>query len=89
MSEEPRPTRRPKLRENQTAEYLRDEHGIPIEPKTLRNWRASGKGPQCQYFGVTVLYDPDVLDRWATTEALTDKAPRRTRRQKHITPRTP
>jgi hypothetical protein len=64
------------------ADYLSNKLGIPIEPKTLRNWRAAGKkGPKCRYFGAKPLYDEPELDRWAEEEALSLENPvRRNRR---------
>jgi hypothetical protein len=70
-----------RMKTDLSARYLQDVHGIPVAPKTLRNRRAAGTGPACRYFGTTPLYDRDVLDRWATTEALTKESPvTRTRR---------
>jgi hypothetical protein len=54
------------------AQYLTNKLGIPVESKTLRNWRAGGKkGPTARYFGAKPLYDEPELDRWAEEEALT------------------
>jgi hypothetical protein len=65
----------------QASEYLKEKHGLPAEPKTLRNWRALGRGPKCRYFGTLPIYDRPVLDRWAEEDALADENPvARTRR---------
>ena len=69
------------LNSKEAAAYLREVHGIPVEPKTMRNQRHGGRGPKCQYYGTIPLYTPSELDRWATEEALTDESPiTRTRR---------
>jgi hypothetical protein len=57
-----------RLRNDAAAEYLRENHGIPITGKTLRNRRCTGTGPACRYFGATPLYEPAELDRWAEAE---------------------
>jgi hypothetical protein len=66
----------------QAAQYLKDEHGLPLDPKTLRNWRATGRrGPVCRYLGTLPLYDRTELDRWAEEDALQPECPTaRTRR---------
>jgi hypothetical protein len=65
----------------QASEYLKEEHGLPAEPKTMRNWRALGRGPKCRYFGTLPLYDRPELDRFAKEDALSDESPvTRTRR---------
>jgi len=62
------------------ARYLRERHGLPIQPKTLRNWRAAGRKPRCRYFGTTPIYDRAELDSFVE-EALKDECPTtRTRR---------
>jgi hypothetical protein len=60
-----------------SARYLRDQHGIPITEKTLRNRRADGKnrGPACRYYGNKPLYDVPELDRWAEEDALQPENP--------------
>ena len=64
-----------RLRNDDAANYLKNKHGLPIEGKTLRNWRAQGRGPRCRYLGTVPLYDRGELDRWAHEEALTDTNP--------------
>ncbi len=66
---------------DQASSYLKEWHGLPVEPKTMRNWRAAGRGPPCKYLGITPIYDRPVLDDWAENEALTEENPiSRTRR---------
>ena len=55
---------------NAAARYLREQHGLPTEPKTLVNRRALRKGPAVRYFGAKPLYDRAELDRWVKEEAL-------------------
>ena len=38
------------------AQYLRDQHGIPITPKTMQNWRSARKGPAPKYLGAKPYY---------------------------------
>jgi hypothetical protein len=57
------------------ARYLREEHGLPTDPKTLVNHRALRKGPTVRYFGAKPLYDRTELDRWANDEALQPISP--------------
>jgi hypothetical protein len=67
------------------SEYLRDEHGIPVEPGTLANMRAQRRGPRVVYFGWKPLYERDELDRWAEEDALQPESPltRRARVRAH------
>ena len=67
------------------SEYLRDEHGIPVEPGTLANMRAQRRGPRVVYFGWKPLYERDELDRWAEEDALQPESPltRRARLRAH------
>lgn len=60
---------------NTASLYLQEAHGIPAQPKTLRNWRSLGRGPKCRYFGTLPLYDRPELDRFAQEDALSDKSP--------------
>jgi hypothetical protein len=71
----------PRLNTEQAADYLNEEHGLPVVSKTLRNWRAARKGPVWRYFGTVPLTTPLELDRYVREEALQDEAPAaRTRR---------
>jgi hypothetical protein len=72
----------PRMRTDQAARYLTEEHGLPLEEKTLRNWRAADqRGPACRFLGTLPLYDRIELDRWAEHDALQAECPtRRTRR---------
>jgi hypothetical protein len=58
-----------------SARYLKEEKGLPIEAKTLTNFRAARKGPAVRYFGAKPLYDRVELDRWAEEEALQPISP--------------
>ena len=60
---------------NAAARYLREQHGLPTEPKTLVNRRALRKGPAVRYFGAKPLYDRVELDRWVKEEALQPISP--------------
>ena len=72
------PTR---MRCDAAAQYLKAQHGLPVLPKTLRNWRAAGRGPKCRYLGTLPIYDRIELDRWVEEDALKAECPsRRTRR---------
>lgn len=57
------------------AEYVRNEHGIPVEATTLANMRAQRRGPKPEYFGWKPLYDIQELDRWAEEDALQPESP--------------
>ena len=66
----------PRMRTDMAALYLSEVHGLPLEEKTLRNWRAAGRpGPVCRYLGSLPLYDRPELDRWATDDALSPVSP--------------
>lgn len=70
-----------RMRTDEAAAYLSKVHGLPTEPKTMRNWRAAGRGPECRYFGMVPIYDRPVLDSFAENDALQDESPvARTRR---------
>ncbi len=77
----PDPTYPPRMRSDKAASYLRDVHGLPVEDKTMRNWRAAGRGPTCRYLGIVPLYDRTELDRWADREALKEECPMRRNRR--------
>ena len=72
----------PRMRTDQAAQYLTEVHGLPVQEKTLRNWRAGGRrGPRCRYLGTLPLYDRGELDSWVVEDALQPESPtRRTRR---------
>jgi hypothetical protein len=59
----------------QAARYGTQILGISIEPQTLANYRAAGKGPRWKYFGQKPLTTPAEIERWVTEEALTDESP--------------
>jgi len=70
-----------KMRSAEAARYLTEVHGLPIEDKTLRNWRALERGPKCKYLGNLPIYEQHVLDHYAEHEALKEESPlRRSRR---------
>jgi hypothetical protein len=71
----------PRMRTEQSAIYLAQAHGLPVEEKTLRNWRAAGRGPACRYLGALPLYDKSELDRWAEHDALKTESPMRRNRR--------
>lgn len=62
------------MRRNQSAEYLKVVHGIPITPKTLANRAAAGKGPKPKYLGTIPYHDQPNLDEFAET-VFTDESP--------------
>ena len=56
----------PKLRRTDAARYLRDVHGIPVQPATLAKWHCvSSDGPPAYHAGRVPLYPRDELDAWA------------------------
>jgi hypothetical protein len=57
------------------AAYLTAKIGIQIKGKTLRNKRADGTGPKCDYFGSKPVYNESELDRWVEEDALTSENP--------------
>ena len=71
----------PRMRTARAAAYLNSVHGIPAQEKTMRNWRAAGRGPACKYLGTMPLYDRVELDRWAEYEALQAESPMRRNRR--------
>lgn len=57
----------PKLRRAEAARYLREVHGIPVQPSTLAKWFCtSSTGPNAFLAGRIPLYPRDALDDWAT-----------------------
>jgi hypothetical protein len=69
---------------NLSAAYLSQIIGLTIEPQTLANYRALGKGPKWKYFGQKPFTERCELDRWVEQEAFTDISPltRRARERK-------
>jgi hypothetical protein len=56
----------PKLRRAEAARYLREVHGIPVQPCTLAKWHSqNSSGPQAHHAGRIPLYPLDQLDAWA------------------------
>ena len=56
----------PKLRRVDAARYLREVHGIPIQPSTLAKWHSlKSNGPPAHIAGRIPLYPRDALDAWA------------------------
>lgn len=56
------------------AQFLTEEHGLPIAAATLRKLRCIGGGPTFCKFGRRVLYCPDQLKTWATQRIVGPKA---------------
>ena len=57
----------PKLRRADAARYLREVHGIPVQPSTLAKWHClKSDGPPAHHAGRVPLYPLDELDAWAT-----------------------
>lgn len=55
-----------KLRRSDAARYLRDVHGIPVQPATLAKWHCvSSDGPPAYHAGRVPLYPREELDAWA------------------------
>jgi hypothetical protein len=55
----------PLLRRCKAAEYIRDEWGIPCEPRTLAKLYTVGGGPRVRKAGRIPLYEKNDLDAWA------------------------
>ena len=62
--------RNQRMRSPAAAAQLSQLLGLPIEPKTLSNWRAAGRGPRPEYFGLTPVYTVAELERWVEEDAL-------------------
>jgi hypothetical protein len=50
-------------------------HRIRRSSKTLRNWRCRSVGPAYLKVGGSVLYETDVLDDWARSQAVAVLSP--------------
>ena len=58
--------RPPLLRRAEAARYLREVHGIPVQPSTLAKWHCQkSDGPLAHHAGRIPLYPRDQLDTWA------------------------
>ena len=59
----------PNLPTPKASRYLHERHGIKREPRTLRNLRCRGGGPEYLRDLATgeVLYPTDGLDAWAAS----------------------
>jgi hypothetical protein len=66
-----------RLRNDAAAAFLSGLLGIDIQPKTLTNWRAAGKGPKWEYFGLIPVARKGELRRFAREEALQPQSTRR------------
>jgi hypothetical protein len=66
-----------RLRTDEAAAFLSELLGIDIQPKTVSNWRAAGKGPRWEYFGLIPVARKGELRRWAREEALQPQSTRR------------
>jgi hypothetical protein len=66
-----------RLRTEAAAAFLSELLGIDIQPKTLTNWRAAGKGPNWEYFGLIPVVRKGELRRFAREEALQPQSTRR------------
>lgn len=56
----------PRLRRAEAARYLREVHGIPVQPSTLAKWHClKSDGPPAHHAGRVPLYPRDALDTWA------------------------
>lgn len=54
-----------RLRRTEASDYLKNEHGISLAPKTLAKLAVTGGGPPYQKDGPFPLYTPDGLDAFA------------------------
>lgn len=55
-----------KLRRADAARYLREVHGIPVQPSTMAKWYCTkSDGPPAYVAGRVPLYPRDALDAWA------------------------
>jgi hypothetical protein len=70
-----------RMRTDIAARYLTEVQSLPVQPKTLRNWRAAGRGPACRYMGTLPIYDRPELDLWAIEDALKSSCPTSRKRQ--------
>ena len=59
---------RPKLTTPDASRYLREEHGIIIEPRTMANHAWAGCGPKFHKFRGRRYYSRHHLDEWALEE---------------------
>lgn len=58
--------RKPRLRRWEASRYLREQHGIELQPTTLAKIACLGSdGPPFFKCGRVPLYPIDELDRWA------------------------
>jgi hypothetical protein len=55
------------LRPPQASAYLAERWAIRATPKTLAKWRVIGGGPRYRRASRDILYEPGVLDAWAST----------------------
>jgi hypothetical protein len=56
----------PKLRRADAARYLREVHGIPVQPSTMAKWYCQkSDGPPAHLSGRIPLYPREALDAWA------------------------
>lgn len=56
----------PRLRRADAARYLREVHGIPVQPSTLAKWYClKSDGPPAHIAGRVPLYPREGLDDWA------------------------
>ncbi|MFZ0457125.1 MAG: hypothetical protein WAM17_01505 [Rhodoplanes sp.] len=56
------------LRRDEAANYLRSKFGFRCSKQTLAKLAVLGGGPVYRKAGVTPIYDPTELDRWARTK---------------------
>jgi hypothetical protein len=65
---DPMPTKPtlPLLRRCKAAEYIRENWGIPCEPRTLAKLMTVGGGPLVRKAGRIPLYEKSDLDAWAS-----------------------
>jgi hypothetical protein len=52
------------LRRDDVPAFLRDRFGITIAVSTLKDLRATGDGPEAEYFRGRPLYREDRLEAW-------------------------
>ena len=65
MEDSEKPKWAPKLRRKDAAAYLREEHGLPMQPSTLAKLFCIGGGPPAHVAGRFPLYPRLELDAWA------------------------
>jgi hypothetical protein len=63
----------PFMTRKQMAEYIRQEHGVPVKHSSIEKLAAQGRLKADKFYGKCELYTPQTADTFVENELLSDR----------------